>query len=174
MIVRHGQRVEDLHLETAENGYRLRLGEATYEVDAVPLGDGTYSLLLDGRQLEVSVVHRGDGRYDVAHADGSDIVEIVDPLTHLAQSSHGAAGKGGPQKITAYMPGQVVEILVEEGQTVSEGQGVLVLEAMKMKNEICAEADGRVRRILVTAGQAVEGGDALFEIEPAESEPSES
>ena len=63
------------------------------------------------------------------------------------------------------MPGRVIEILAQEGQEVAAGQGVLVLEAMKMENEIQAENDGVVRRILVETGQAVEGGDPLFEIE---------
>jgi biotin carboxyl carrier protein len=142
MIVRHGERVEELHLEEVEQGYRLRLGETTYEVDAVSLGNGTYSLLLGGRHLELSVVHRGEGRYEVLHEGGNDTVEVVDPLTHLAQASHGAAGRGGPRKVTAYMPGRVVEILVAEGDEVAAGQGVVVLEAMKMENEIAAESAG--------------------------------
>jgi biotin carboxyl carrier protein len=63
------------------------------------------------------------------------------------------------------MPGRVVEILAAEGERVEAGQGVLVLEAMKMKNEIQAESAGVVTRILVDEGQTVEGGDPLFEME---------
>jgi len=63
------------------------------------------------------------------------------------------------------MPGRVVVIMVEEGDTVAAGQGLVVLEAMKMENEIQAESAGIVRRVHVTAGQAVEGGDLLFDIE---------
>ena len=63
------------------------------------------------------------------------------------------------------MPGRVAAILVEEGAAVAAGDGVLVLEAMKMENEIQAERDGVVSRILVGLGAAVEGGDPLFELD---------
>ena len=92
---------------------------------------------------------------------------MVDPLTHLARQAHGAAAAGAHQ-VSAYMPGRVVAVLVEEGQAVEAGQGLVVLEAMKMENEIQAEAAGVVTKILVAPGQAVEGGDPLFEIGPVE------
>ena len=63
------------------------------------------------------------------------------------------------------MPGRVVAVLVGEGEPVRAGQGVVVLEAMKMQNEIQAEHDGVVKRVCVEPGQAVEGGDLLFELE---------
>ena len=63
------------------------------------------------------------------------------------------------------MPGRVVAVLAAEGDAVRAGQGVVVLEAMKMQNEIQAEHDGTIKRICVAAGQAVEGGDLLFELE---------
>ena len=68
--------------------------------------------------------------------------------------------------MSAQMPGRVVAVLVEEGEAVAAGQGLVVLEAMKMENEIQAEAAGVVTKILVEAGQAVEGGDPLFEVGP--------
>ena len=66
--------------------------------------------------------------------------------------------------MTAYMPGRVVAVLVEEGDEVAAGQGVVVLEAMKMENEIRAEVAGKVIKLHVRPGQSVEGGDLLFEI----------
>ncbi|MCH9648528.1 MAG: biotin/lipoyl-binding protein [Deltaproteobacteria bacterium] len=63
------------------------------------------------------------------------------------------------------MPGRVVTLLVSEGDQVEEGQGILVLEAMKMENEIPAESSGVVSRLLVECGQAVDNGDPLFEVE---------
>jgi biotin carboxyl carrier protein len=62
------------------------------------------------------------------------------------------------------MPGRVVEVLVREGDEVTVGQGLVVLEAMKMENEIQAERAGKVTKVFVTAGQPVEGGDLLFEL----------
>ena len=165
LIARHLGREEKVLLKRTLGGYRVAVGDVTHEVDAAAAGDGTHSLVIDGRQYEVLVLPQGDGSYRVTTAAGSETVELVDPLTHLARQAHGEADAGGPQQVRAYMPGRVVEILVAEGDRLEPGQGVLVLEAMKMKNEIQTESGGTVRRILVTPGQAVEGGDPLFELE---------
>ncbi len=165
LIARHRDREEKVRLERTARGYRVTVGDVVHEVDAAAAGDGAHSLVIDGRQHEVLVHSRDDGRYRVTTGDGAEAVEIMDPLTHLARQAHADAGAGGPQRVTAYMPGRVVEILVAEGDRVEPGAGVLVLEAMKMKNEIQTEGGGVVRRILVAPGQAVEGGDPLFEIE---------
>ncbi len=172
LIVRHQEREEQVHLERIESGYRIVIGESTYEVDVAlagavpysgPSGATVHSLLIDGRQHEVTVRRRKEGAYGVTSAGGAAEVEIMDPLTHLARASH-EASDDGVRQVTAYMPGRVVEILVAEGDEVAAGQGVVVLEAMKMKNEIQAEAAGTVTRLLVVQDQAVEGGDPLFEI----------
>jgi biotin carboxyl carrier protein len=91
-------------------------------------------------------------------------VEVLDPLTHLARKSRGGDAAGGRQQVRAMMPGLVKEVLVEEGAEVTAGQGVVVLEAMKMENEIGAEAAGVVSKIFVEPGEHVEGGEPLFEV----------
>ncbi len=189
LIVRHREREEEVHLERTESGYRVIIGEASYEVDvalagtvshsrpsgATSHGATVHSLLIDGHQHEVTVRRHeapsAEGRYRVSSAAGTDEVEIMDPLTYLARSTHEASGSG-VQQVTAYMPGRVVDILVAEGDEVAAGQGVVVLEAMKMKNEIQAEAAGVVTRLLVERDQAVEGGDPLFEIGAPEKPPA--
>ena len=163
LVVKEGGREAQLHLERTESGYRIRLDEKLYDVDVVHVGGHVRSLLIEGRQYVVSVRPQGNGSYRVSHVDGSGDVELMDPLTHLAREAHGA-GRGGAEQVKAYMPGRVVRILVEEGQEVEDGAGVVVLEAMKMENEIQAEHAGTVRKIAVEEGQAVEGGDLLFEI----------
>ena len=85
------------------------------------------------------------------------------PLRHLALGSS-AAAPDGKRAVTAYMPGRVVAVLVEQGHRVEVGQGIVVLEAMKMENEIRAEVAGVVTKLHVRPGQSVEGGDPLFEI----------
>ena len=125
------------------------------------------SLIADGRQREISVVALAGepGAYVVASQSGARRVEVADPLTRLAAQSRGTdAGKRGG-RVTAYMPGRVVSILVEPGTQVAAGQGLVVLEAMKMQNEIQAERPGVVKTVHVVAGQSVDGGDLLFEIE---------
>jgi biotin carboxyl carrier protein len=113
----------------------------------------------------VAVHPQEDGAYWVSTAQDSGPVEVADPLTHLAAQAHGGKGGKRHQRVNAYMPGRVVALLAEEGQEVTAGQGVLVLEAMKMENEIRAEHDGRIGKLFVQPGQAVEMGNPLFELE---------
>lgn len=160
---------KSLRLERSGERYHITLDATRYEVDVVQAGDGVFSLIIDGAQYEVAVNAqktgpRGSAHYQVTSSQGLDNVSLVDPLTHLAQQSRGGSGGDGSLQVAAYMPGQVVEILVSEGDTVQPGQGVLVLEAMKMKNEIQAETAGVVSKLHVTEGQAVEADDPLFEI----------
>ena len=164
---------KSLHLERSGEHYHIVLDETRYEVDVVEAGSGTYSLIIDGAQHEVSVEPqpsgpRGSAHYQVSSAQGVDNVSLVDPLTHLAQTSRGGGAGEGTQSVRAYMPGQVVEILAAVGDTVEPGQGILVLEAMKMKNEIQTETGGVIKTLHVQEGQAVEAGDPLFEIGPGD------
>lgn len=169
LVAKASGREARIHLERTAAGYRVRLDERTYDVDVVHVGGNVRSLLIDGGQFVVSTRPRGNGKYTVSHADGGEDVELMDPLTYLAREAHATVGAGGAEQVTAYMPGRVVRILVEEGEEVAAGQGVVVLEAMKMENEIQAEHGGTVERILVEEGQAVEGGDPLFEISAVSS-----
>jgi acetyl-CoA/propionyl-CoA carboxylase biotin carboxyl carrier protein len=176
LIVRQGERQEEVRVERTAEGFRVRVGEAEYQVASADAGAGLRSLLIHrdgesgghGEHFEVSVYRQRDSSY-LVEAGGchppAQPVSVADPLTHLAQESMAAAGVGGKVQVTAYMPGRVTAVLVQEGQEVAEGQGVLVLEAMKMENEIAAEKSGTLTRILVEEGAAVEGGDPLFEIE---------
>lgn len=178
LIVSQGDRQEEVHVQRSTDGYRVRVGETEYQVASADAGAGLRSLLIQrlgqdsaqdhGSHYEVSVYRQRDSSY-LVEAGGchppSEPVSVADPLTHLARETMAAAGVGGKVQVTAYMPGRVTAVLVEEGAEVTEGQGVLVLEAMKMENEIAAEKSGTLTRILVEEGAAVEGGDPLFEIE---------
>ncbi|MEM6795349.1 MAG: biotin/lipoyl-containing protein [Acidobacteriota bacterium] len=172
LIVTEGDRQEEIRLEPLEDGsFEVILGDGAkrYEVDVAAAGGGPLlSLRLrdTGQQYEVAVqrISRGDECvYRVSSSRGVDTVSVTDPLTHLMQQANPEKGSGG-QVASAMMPGRVVEVLVSEGAEVEQGQGIVVVEAMKMKNEIHAEAAGTVAKIHVEAGQNVEGGDPLFEI----------
>lgn len=165
LVVRSGGREERVEVTRSGAGYEVRLGERTVRVDHAPAGGVLASLVIDGRQAEVSVHHKGNGTYQVAARSAIHEVEVVDPLTWLALQAHGSVAASGRQRVNAYMPGRVVAVLVEVGQEVEAGQGLVVLEAMKMENEIQAESSGTVARIRVQPGDAVEGGAVLVEIE---------
>lgn len=164
LIVRQGEREEKVRVRRDGDHYEVTIGDRTWKVDAKTARGGLRSLRIDGAHHEVAVSLRGED-YWVSTRDGGGPVSVTDPLTHLASQTRGGGGGKRRQKVNAYMPGRVVAILIEEGQAVTAGQGVIVLEAMKMQNEIRAEHDGTITRIHVQTGQAVEGGDPLFEMD---------
>jgi biotin carboxyl carrier protein len=169
LIVRQGKREEKVRVRHDAAGYEVTVGERTYRVDALPARPGLLSLRIeDGtvtRHHEVAVRAQGnEGTYWVSTAAGAGPVEVADPLAHLAAQTQSAGAKRR-QRVDAYMPGRVTSVLVAEGDEVTTGQGIIVLEAMKMENEIRAEHDGKISKLHVQPGQAVDTGNPLFEME---------
>lgn len=168
LIVRDGEREEQVEVNRNDHGFAVTVGSRTYQVDAATARAGLRSLRIDGTHHEVAVRRLTDGalrgKYWISTPARAGHVTVTDPLTHLAAQTHGKAAHRR-EKITAYMPGRVVAILAREGEAVTAGQGVVVLEAMKMENEIKAEHDGTITKIHVEPGQPVEGGDPLFELD---------
>jgi biotin carboxyl carrier protein len=165
LIARTGERSERVSVEREEGRYRVRVGERSYEVDSRVLGPFVRSLLVNGESYEASYFRKGERTWAIGLRGRSTDVELVDPLAHLAEQAHREAGRKGHQTVLAYMPGRVVSLAVAEGDRVEPGGPLLVLEAMKMQNEIQADRSAVVRRVHVVAGQAVEGGDPLLELE---------
>src|ERR1700730_3810750 len=129
------------------------------EADATKISPGVYSILVDGRSLEVRVETPVDGI--LVHTAGREYrVEIVD-LRSWRHSRSGRIDLAGRQQIAAPMAGKVVRVLVAPGQRVESGQGLLVVEAMKMQNEIRSPKTGTVERLLAKEGQAVNSGEIL-------------
>ena len=164
-------REEKVVAERTEDGrYRVELGDAVYEVDPARAG-ASWSLIIGGRQSEATVSpdghEPGKSTYWVSTEHGNHRVELLEPLAYLTAQRGASEGRTGAQSVQAYMPGRVVSLLLQEGASVRAGQGVLVLEAMKMENEIQAESDGIIAKIHVEPGTAVEAGDALFDVRDA-------
>jgi biotin carboxyl carrier protein len=123
-------------------------------------------LTVDGRQRALAITRIENGRWALASGGERCEAEVVDERTRHIRSLAAASGRpatGG--LLRAPMPGLVVRLEVEPGQLVAPGGGVLVLEAMKMENELRSPAGGRVRAVLVQPGQAVEKGQTLVEFE---------
>jgi biotin carboxyl carrier protein len=164
LIVRLGDREEKVRVRRIDDGYEVVVGDRVHQVDAAVVHNGVRSLRIDGAQQEVSVRRKGED-WAVVSRHGAVTVSVTDPLTHLAQQTRGGKAGRRHQRMDAYMPGRVVAVLVSEGDEVAAGQGVLVLEAMKMENEIRAEHEGKITKIFVEPGQAVDSGNPLFEME---------
>jgi acetyl/propionyl-CoA carboxylase alpha subunit len=167
LIARRDGRTERIAIERAADGsghYRVEIDGRAHDVDVRSLGPFVKSLLVDGESHEVAVFRVGEGTWRVGWRGHATTVELVDPLTHLAVAGRGENAKSGKLVVTAYMPGRVVSVAVEAGAAVEPGQPLVVLEAMKMQNEIQADRAGTVVRIHVAPGQAVEGGDPLVEL----------
>jgi len=123
-------------------------------------------LLLDDGSLTLAMDRRGNGEWDIAWRGTRHAVSVVDERTrHIRSLTGEGAGRGGSGTLKSPMPGLVVRVLVSAGQTIHAGQGLVVLEAMKMENELRANADGVVTSVQIQAGQAVDKGQTLIEFE---------
>ena len=136
-----------------------------YVIDAVRLADGAWSLLTPAGGLEVRV--RRDGPGWVASHDGGRLEAAVLDAGRAALLGGDVANDGASRALRAPMPGRIVQVLVAEGDTVEVGDGLVVVEAMKMENLLKAEAGGVVTHLHVAAGDAVEAGADLLMVEPA-------
>jgi biotin carboxyl carrier protein len=132
------------------------------EADAIKISPGVYSILLGGRSLEVRA-QTLPGSLLLQTAGREYRVEIVDPRL-WRRSRSGGIDLAGRQQISAPMAGKVVRVLVAPGQQVETGQGLLVVEAMKMQNEIRSPKTGTVERLLAKEGKAVNAGEILVVI----------
>ena|SRR5579864_4328214 len=128
------------------------------EADAIRISRGAYSVLLGGRSLEVTTEESSDGL--LVRTNGREFhVEIIDPRSWRRKRGAGIELEGR-QQLIAPMPGKIVRVLVAAGQQVSAGQGLLVIEAMKMQNEIRSPKSGTVEK-LAREGQTVNAGEVL-------------
>ncbi|MEN8181966.1 MAG: biotin/lipoyl-containing protein [Myxococcota bacterium] len=157
----------ELH-EVGEGVYDLTVGGETVRVDAAKSGRTIYSVIEDGRQFEAMVEERGAHGFDILVSGRIHHLEAVDERSRLlAEQARTVAT--GPQTVEAEMPGKIVKVHLSVGAPVRVGQGVVVVEAMKMENEIRSPIDGVVKEISVSEEQTVETGQVLFVVEPPEA-----
>ncbi len=151
-------RVVELEREAA--GWRATLDGQPVAVDAVEIAPNTLSILLGGQSFEFTVTPSPDGKLKLQTGTQEFSAEVIDPRIWSGRR-HGHVEAQGRQQIVAPMPGKVVRLLVKEGDHVEAGQGLLVVEAMKMQNEIRSPKSGTVERVLAKEGQPVNAGEIL-------------
>ncbi len=155
---------------TAAGRFRVIVDGRTHDVDAVRAGVFGLSLLLDGHPAssrEIQIAPSGDGGSGqlLVGIDGRTVAATVNARRTRRAGAHGGGDTHGEQKVVAPMPGRVVRVLVAPGDAVVARQSVVVVEAMKMENELRSPKAGRVKDVAVTPGMSVEAGRVLVVIE---------
>ncbi|HEY7482249.1 MAG TPA: biotin/lipoyl-containing protein [Gemmatimonadales bacterium] len=154
-------------IEVEVEGEQVRVGGRSHSAALRAAGDGlTRQLLIDGRPRTLTMRSAGRGQWTLNVGGDRWEVEVIDERTrHIRSLTAGGERVRGPAALRAPMPGLVVRVLVEPGQEVEAGTGLVVLEAMKMENELKASAGGTVSAIRSQAGEAVEKGQVLVEFQ---------
>jgi biotin carboxyl carrier protein len=155
-----GEKTRIIELKRDASGWHVTLDGGPMAVDAVEIAPNTLSILLEGQSFEISVTPSPDGKLKLNTGTQEFTAEVIDPRAWSGRR-HGSVEAEGRQQILAPMPGKVVRLLVREGDHVEAGQGLLVVEAMKMQNEIRSPKGGTVERVLAQEGQPVNAGEVL-------------
>jgi biotin carboxyl carrier protein len=143
----------------------LRVNGEPRTVDFLALDEALYSILMENQSHEIVIEDRGGGDYDLRLRGRQYSGQVLDERAQLMLTQRGAMGQQtGELNIKSPMPGLVVALKVEEGQQVSAGQTVVILESMKMQNELKTPRAGVVQRIAVQPGQSVEQNRVLITI----------
>lgn len=150
----------DISLETTSNGkdYQIVIGDKTISVEILRSENGRLDLLLDGQRVTAYVSSDGAKRWVTV---GGQTFILTKSTAGARRSQHGHHAQ---DELTAPMPGQVRAVNVTEGESVTKGQTLLVLEAMKMEIRVAAPRDGVVGKLFVQQGQTVEREQVLVEI----------
>ncbi|MFI5296857.1 MAG: acetyl-CoA carboxylase biotin carboxyl carrier protein subunit [Polyangiales bacterium] len=133
------------------------------DADVVRFDDGTWSVHVDGRVIDLTIEGAPPDVGVVASGTRAYVRVESDRLRAAAAAKRGGAS-GGDKVVQAPMPGRIVKVLVEVGDTVAQGQGLVVVEAMKMENELRAKGPGTVAAIHVKAGETIEAGTKLLSL----------
>lgn len=143
----------------------IRIGERVVAVDFESVsGQPVFSLILDGKSYESFISESDEGWQVLMRGKQYQITVEDEREKRLRAAAGGGAAEGGEFNLKAPMPGLVVAIPVMEGQEIKKGQVLIILESMKMQNELKSPKDGIVERIRVKAGESVEQKQALLSV----------
>lgn len=131
-----------------------------YEINLHEPQPNLYSIMHGHNSYEVRLVDKGEGKMDIQFYNEAYAIHMTDPVQRLLEQATGAAASG-EAALESAMPGKVQRVLVKEGDEVEADQGLVVLVAMKMENELTAPKAGVVKQILVNEGDNVDGGAPL-------------
>ena len=169
--MRYWVRVRERTFEVEIEGDAVRVDGRPLDVEACGIeATDVYSFLIGHASHRVVARPSGRGAWDLHLRGRRERVEVLDDRTRSLRKMRGSGEEAsGPRALRAPMPGLVVKVGVREGDVVEAGAGLLVMEAMKMENELSARTRARVGAVLVTDGQPVDKGQILVELLPAEA-----
>jgi biotin carboxyl carrier protein len=153
-----------LELTKGETTWFCKVDDEVIEVDAALTARDILSVLVGGDAFEIKRERSLQGELHLVIGSARYAVDVQDPRSLRTRRAAGGV-EVGPQKLTAPMPGKIVRILVAPGDEVRAGQGIIVMEAMKMQNEMKSPKDGKVQKIMTSEGSTVNPGDTLAVIE---------
>lgn len=153
-----------VELTKGEKTWLCKVDNTMMEVDAAFTARDVVSILLSGKAYEIKRERALSGETHMIVGSARYSSEVRDPRSLKTRRSQAGAGEG-PQKLMAPMPGKVVRILVSEKDEVEAGQGVIVVEAMKMQNELKSPKKGVVSKVIAAEGTTVNAGDPLMVID---------
>jgi biotin carboxyl carrier protein len=151
-------------LERNADGWRVSLDGRPVHADATEVAPNIFSVLIEGQSHEIRITRLPDGTLALQTGHNEFSAEVMDPRTWRGRR-HGALEAEGRQQVVAPMPGKIIRLLVQAGDKVKAGQGLLVVEAMKMQNEIRSPKSGSVESLLAKEGQSVNAGEVLVWID---------
>lgn len=153
-----------VELTRLDDAWKISLDGKELDASAVEVSPNTFSVLLNGESHQIRIAPRANGTLTL-HTGLAEYQAEVNDARQWRGRKHGALEVQGRQQIAAPMPGKVVRLLVKEGDAVEAGQGLLVVEAMKMQNEVRSPKTGTVEKLLAKENQAVNAGDILAWVE---------
>ncbi len=157
---------EATEIRTLDDGHaEAILVDLAHVHSNIETGEGLYSLIIGGKSYQLSVTRTDSGLDVIISGHRVELRVLTEREWRLERIAPKHAHISGPITIISPMPGLVKAVLVAPGDTVHQGDRLLVLEAMKMENEITASRDGRITEVLVDAGTIVEGGRTLITLE---------
>jgi biotin carboxyl carrier protein len=153
-----------VELTRQNDAWKISLDGNTLDANAVEVAPNIFSVLLSGDSHQIRIAPRPDGTLTLHTGLAEYHAEVSDPRSWRGRRQ-GAVEAEGRQQITAPMPGKVVRLLVKQGDSVEAGQGLLVIEAMKMQNEIRSPKSGKIEKLFAQEGQPVNAGEVLLWVE---------
>ncbi len=158
------EKVHKLHLEFKDGQYRVNLGDEEYAVDSSLISENCLSLLVDGKAFTVYFAEANGKKY---FSIGGEQFCIEEAQSEASTASGADVTAVEEEPVAASpMPGKIVKILVREGDEVEQGQGLVIVEAMKMENEIKSPVKGKVEKVNFKPGDLVDAAQPIIELEP--------